>query len=90
MLDLAAPPGTRVSGYTTESGLGPFPPVYLGEWHCQECGRRHEFETCPLCGSWIDFGYGLMGGGFGRYAYCTGHACDWFYKWHDPEETDRG
>lgn len=57
------------------------PPIYRGTRLCQECGQVHEFETCPVCGSWLELGFGLMFGGNGGYKYCGNpRGCGWFWK----------
>lgn len=42
---------------------------------------------CPSCGSELEHGYGLMGGGIGVYEYCANTSCvePHFNKWPDPE-----
>ena len=48
-------------------------------------------EKCPKCGSEIEEGYGLMGGGIGGYQVCvrafgdTLDKCDWMQKEQDTE-----
>jgi len=56
-------------------------PIMVEENHdCKECGKVHDIEKCPKCGSCIDVGYGLVGGGMGSYKACMNEECDWFYK----------
>lgn len=43
---------------------------------------------CPKCRRDLMGGYGLMGGGVGRYEFCTADDCDWMQKW--PEAIDDG
>ncbi len=72
----------HVLGATMMEGkIGPFPPIYLGEFHCVECKHKHEFELCPFCGGWIDFQYGIGGLKF----WCRDHHCRWFYYIPDSE-----
>lgn len=47
---------------------------------CQECGRVHDIEVCPLCGSFIFLGFGFLGGGLGEYKICDADTCPWIYK----------
>lgn len=35
---------------------------------------------CPKCGEPTGDGFGLAGGGYGPYTYCTSDACDYFDK----------
>lgn len=55
---------------------------------CKDCGRKHDLEKCPKCGSWIEVGWGLMFGGFGEYKFCQNDKCDWFWKRILPPEED--
>jgi hypothetical protein len=65
------------------------PPVLVEKDHdCKECGKTHDLEKCPRCGSWITPGFGLMGGGFGPYWFCNNDDCDWFRKECLPEDQD--
>jgi len=46
------------------------------------------FNPCPKCGCELETGFGLAGGGYGAYEYCTNEeGCDQFTKWqeHDAE-----
>ena len=52
---------------------------------CEECGREHELEKCPDCGSWVEPGYGLAFGGYGEYKSCLKN-CGWFWKKEDSGE----
>lgn len=62
------------------------PPVLVEkDAACGDCGKRHDMEKCPRCGSWIGMGYGLAGGGVGVYYYCLGDGCDWTFKEFDRE-----
>ena len=60
--------------------IGESPILVAENVHCDECGREHDFEKCPKCGSWIEIGYGLCFGGFGAYKYCSNDSCDWYWK----------
>jgi len=44
-------------------------------------------NKCPKCGTELEMGYGLAGGGIGAYEYCPecGEITD---KWLDPEMED--
>ena len=44
-------------------------------------------NPCPKCGSELEMGYGLAGGGIGPYTFCE---CGYMEKFHDPqmEEPD--
>ena len=60
------------------------PPIEIyNEFFCLECGNVHPIEVCPNCGSFIEFGYGLMGGNCSSYSVCSS-MCGWIYK--DNEE----
>ncbi len=52
---------------------------------CGDCGRRHDMEKCPKCGSWIELSYGLMGGGLGAVKFCSNEKCNWMFKEFDCE-----
>lgn len=41
------------------------------------------FDPCPKCGSPLVVGFGLAGGGFGAYSYCSKEGCDHFDKTQD-------
>jgi peptide methionine sulfoxide reductase MsrB len=48
----------------------------------RRCGEPN-WEKCPKCGSHVAHGFGLAGGGYGPYRYCTNpneDACDFFDK----------
>lgn len=49
---------------------------------CLRCQKDH--YACPECGSPCEEGYGLAGGGVGRYWACD--VCDYFYKEQEPAE----
>jgi hypothetical protein len=36
--------------------------------------------VCPKCGSPTEYGFGLAGGGYGPYVYCSSENCDFFEK----------
>jgi hypothetical protein len=42
-----------------------------------------EGQGCPKCGAPTEMGFGLAGGGYGPYAYCSDDACDYFEKWQE-------
>lgn len=48
---------------------------------------------CPECGGQLEFGFGLAGGGYGPYVFCSGSdgdgagACEFFLK--EQEELER-
>ncbi len=46
-------------------------------------GSEHDRmpTTCPKCGGALVDGFGLMGGGYGPYAFCDGDDCDYFVKY---------
>lgn len=50
---------------------------------CPKCKREH--HLCPECGAFVEYGYGLAGGGMGVWYACS--ACDYFYK---EQDKDRG
>lgn len=60
--------------------IGKRPLLVAKDQLCEECGRQHDFEVCPECGSWVSFGFGLAYGGYGPYAFCNNEACAWFWK----------
>lgn len=41
--------------------------------------------SCPQCGGQVLFGYGLAGGGVGKYDMCMEDDCDWFSKTLDAD-----
>ncbi len=41
---------------------------------------------CPKCGEPTYSGFGLAGGGYGPYAYCTAEGCDYFEKWQEMDD----
>ena len=51
---------------------------------CPDCGKVHDIEACPKCGSDIVLGFGLMFGGYGEYKFCE--VCDWWWKRYEPQE----
>lgn len=44
-------------------------------------------KMCPRCGHATAKGYGLAGGGFGAYVYCTREGCDFFQKEQENPST---
>ena len=48
---------------------------------CLDCGRVHDMEACPDCGSDILEGFGIGFGPYGRYKVCE-EFCGWV--WNDP------
>lgn len=60
--------------------------LILKDAKCLDCGGVHDTEKCPDCGSYIELGYGLAGGGCGIYKYCTNGSCGWFWKEFDQAE----
>lgn len=54
---------------------------------CPDCGKVHDIEACPKCGSDIILGYGLgFGPGMGEYNFCENRSCDWRWKREDADE----
>ncbi|MGY2987653.1 hypothetical protein ACVI1K_005000 [Bradyrhizobium sp. USDA 4508] len=47
---------------------------------------RQVYNPCPKCGAELEMGFGLAGGGFGPYEYCSNITCDQFTKWPEPVE----
>jgi len=61
---------------STPSTYSKVPPIMVEkDKFCEECNSVHDFEKCPLCGSWIGFNYGM-----GNYAFCENVECDWRYE----------
>jgi hypothetical protein len=69
----------------------------MTESHGCVCGGEHTTPSaslddvnrdgpCPKCGAETELGFGLMGGGYGTYRFCTSEACDYFIK-HQEEEA---
>jgi hypothetical protein len=57
------------------------PPILVEkDAQCPDCSQRHDMEKCPKCGSWIGFGFGLMGGGYGPYKFCQADNCNWLWQ----------
>lgn len=46
------------------------------------------YNPCPKCGSELEMGFGLAGGGYGAYEYCTNEKCNQFTKWQEHDESD--
>jgi hypothetical protein len=46
-------------------------------------------NPCPKCGSELEMGYGLAGGGIGPYEYCSNEKCNHLVKYQDPEMENR-
>lgn len=44
------------------------------------------YNPCPKCGSELEMGFGLAGGGFSPYEYCSNEKCNQFTKWQDYTE----
>lgn len=44
------------------------------------------YNPCPKCGSELAMGFGLAGGGYGPYEYCTNDKCIQFTKWQEHDE----
>lgn len=51
--------------------------------------ERRAQQKCIHCGTDLEMGYGLAGGGCGPYLYCPNEACTnpEFEKFQDPEMT---
>lgn len=51
--------------------------------------KKQIYNPCPKCGSKLEMGFGLAGGGYGPYEYCTNDKCNHFTKWqeHDDEQA---
>ncbi len=81
----AAGPGGRGGPVTT---IGTPPVLVLLDANCIDCGSVHDIEKCPDCGSWIEFGYGLAGGGCGSYKYCTNESCHWMWRQFGDDEDE--
>jgi hypothetical protein len=47
------------------------------------------FNPCPKCGTELEMGYGLAGGGIGPYEYCPNERCNYFVK-HQDAEMEKG
>lgn len=43
-------------------------------------------DVCPKCGANTEHGYGLAGGGFGPYVFCTSDSCEFFAKQQERDE----
>ena len=68
------------------SSLGEPAVLVEADHDCKCCGKVHDIEACPKCGSDIVLGFGLMFGGFGRYKFCESADCDWRWKKEDTGE----
>ncbi len=49
--------------------------------------EREEKQQCIHCGTDLEMGYGMAGGGMGPYLYCPNENCKepTFEKFQDPE-----
>ena len=73
------------TGGGTEHGTRPV--LIKADADCPDCGRVHDIEACPKCGSDIILGYGLgYGPGIGEYKFCENPACDWRWKREDRDD----
>jgi hypothetical protein len=44
-------------------------------------------DKCPHCGTELEVGFGLAGGGYGAYTYCPAEDCGkYFDKTQEPDE----
>jgi hypothetical protein len=60
--------------------------AFLGRWTLARLKSPWSIETCPACGhGMVEHGFGLAGGGYGSYAWCTRDRCTWFYKRQSEE-----
>jgi hypothetical protein len=61
--------------------------VSVADFHSKwASARRVKFvnaDVCPTCGSKLEHGFGLAGGGFGPYTWCGD--CDFFAKRRLPD-----
>lgn len=73
MVDIAAPVDLPRSADTGLRETGERPVI------------RDENAFCPKCGAEALVGYGLAGGGFGSYEYCTAKGCNWFHKIYEDD-----
>lgn len=46
------------------------------------------YNPCPKCGCELEIGFGLAGGGFGPYEYCSNERCDHFIKWQEGDDRN--
>jgi hypothetical protein len=61
------------------------PLAYLAAWvraRWLAAWYRIDRDGCPLCGSEVVGGYGLAGGGYGPYLWCSRIGCRFFVKRH--------
>lgn len=42
-------------------------------------------DNCPRCSSPVNTGFGLAGGGFGAYVYCSSEKCNYFEKFPEGD-----
>jgi hypothetical protein len=47
-----------------------------------------EKNQCPHCGTELDIGFGLAGGGYGAYTYCPSETCGKYFD-KTQEQDDR-
>lgn len=69
MAPFPPPTGTALVSYRAG------PVLILEAFDCWECGQRHEWELCPVCGSDVDPALGCMG--TAELAYCE--SCPWSF-----------
>lgn len=49
--------------------------------------REAKMDKCPHCGSELEVGFGLAGGGYGAYTYCPAEDCGkYFDKTQEGDE----
>lgn len=52
-------------------------------------GEGLDTKRCPKCGGEVERGFGLMGGGYGPYVFCTSdNECDWMFKKQEEAGSD--
>lgn len=67
------------------------PPVMIEkDADCPDCGKVHDIEACPLCGSHLHLGYGIMRGGLGSYKVCEQEKDDPECPWFNLEPDNEG
>jgi hypothetical protein len=45
-------------------------------------------DRCPKCGTETETGFGLAGGGYGVYVFCTNEACEGYFAKQQSDDDE--